>query len=72
MQFSVGAHGLPQAPQLFSSLVRVEHVPPQLLWPVGQVVVHAPATQTWPGPHALKQVPQLPVSVNRFAQPRPH
>jgi hypothetical protein len=57
---------------LFSSLASVEHVPPQLTCPAGQVAVHWPLTQAWPLAHALKQAPQLLASSSRFRQARPH
>src|SRR5207245_11646444 len=40
------AQCVPQVPQLFGSVVVLTQLPPQNVWPGGQVVVHWPLTQT--------------------------
>jgi hypothetical protein len=48
---------LPHVPQCALESVRSAQVPPQSVWPVGQL--HAPIRQMRPGAQALPQVPQL-------------
>jgi hypothetical protein len=60
LQVCPAVHTLPQAPQLFTSLCSLTHVPLQLVWPVGQThalpehtpplgqVTHAPPQLVWP------------------------
>jgi hypothetical protein len=57
MQFWTLGHTLPQAPQLFRSILTGVHAPLQQLWPPGQ---HKPLQQTpFPPLQALKHAPQL-------------
>ena len=58
----------PQAPQLFTSETRVEHVPPQLTAPA--LHKHTPELQV-PGPQEWAQAPQFVASVARLAHEFP-
>jgi hypothetical protein len=56
------------APQLFTSVAVLAHVPEQLVVPAPHVVVHAPREHTWPAAHArgeaaVEHAPQLPLSL---------
>jgi hypothetical protein len=70
-------HALKHAPQLFTSVcmsAQYEEPPSgvQSVWvppsAPAQPLLHAPLTQTFPLPQALKHVPQLALSVVVFAQ----
>lgn len=54
---------MPQLPQLLWSVFVSTQVPLHLVWPVGQPATHCPFSQVSPEAQALKQPPQLLVSV---------
>jgi hypothetical protein len=62
-------HTVPQAPQLFGSLVGSTQAPPHRISPGGHVVallvLHAPLEQLWPVPQARPQALQLAGSLLR-------
>jgi hypothetical protein len=60
-------HDRPHDPQLFASLARVTHAPPQYVWPDAEHV-HTPLLQNEPAPHATPQAPQLLASVSNERQ----
>lgn len=67
------AHTLVQLPQPSTSVESTRQVPEQLVWPVGQVVVHMPAAHTWfiTVLQTVPQVPQLLLSLLVLTQDPP-
>lgn len=59
-------HCLPQLPQWLTSVLRLRHVPEQLVCPEGQAQL--PLLQMNPVPHFRPQPPQLLTSVLMFTQ----
>jgi len=74
VHFWPDAQALPQAPQLFLSLLSFRQRPLQLAWPALQVIrgVHLPAAQFSPIWQVFPQLPQLLRSLARSAQVVPH
>jgi len=68
-QYCPDLHTLPQEPQLFGSIPRSTHVPPQFAI---SMVQHFPALQEYDDPHAVPQEPQLFLSVFRSTQDPEH
>ena len=56
------AHAFVQLPQWFTSVVSATQLLEQSVVVPPHVVPHAPAEHTWPPPHAVPQLPQLPLS----------
>jgi hypothetical protein len=61
---------IPHAPQFAGSVAVSVHPVLQDVCPAGQT--HNPAVQTWPGAHAMLQLPQLLTSVLVSVQLDPH
>jgi hypothetical protein len=57
VQSCAPTHSVPQVPQLFGSIERSTHTPPQDVCPAGQA--HLPATQLVPPLQATPQPPQF-------------
>jgi hypothetical protein len=76
-QLDPPGHAFPQAPQLFGSVCLSTQAPPQLAYPVLQVLVQVPALQPAVAcgsvtTHACAHTPQFATSLDSFTQVPPH
>jgi hypothetical protein len=63
---------IPHPPQCDAVVIRLKHVPPHGVCPVGHTEEHTPAMHVCPIAQRVPHAPQFSLSVMRFAQPVGH